>query len=83
MLKKLTELHEMARKQSRRRLALAAAHDAHAMGAVINAHQNELVDGIFIGDEEKIRAIAEESHTTFRPLPSSMNPTTPRRQQLP
>ncbi len=60
MLKKLSELHEMARKHSCRRLVLAAAHDAHAMGAVINAYKNELVDGVFIGDEETIRAIALE-----------------------
>ena len=68
MLKKLSELHEMARKHSRRRLALAAAHDAHAMGAVIHAHQNELVDGIFIGDEEKIEAIALEKSYDLSPF---------------
>lgn len=68
MLKQLSELHEMARRHSRRRLALAAAHDAHAMGAVINAHQNELVDGIFIGDEAKIKAIATEKSYDLSPF---------------
>ncbi len=58
MLTKLSELHDMARRHSRRRLVLAAAHDAHAMEAVIHAHRNELVDGIFVGDEPKIRDIA-------------------------
>ncbi len=59
MLKKITELHDMARGHSRRKLALAAAHDAHALEAVINACKNNIVSGIFIGDEQKIREIAE------------------------
>jgi len=68
MLRKLSELHEKARGHSRRRLALAAAHDAHAMGAVINAHQNKLVEGIFIGDEEKINQIARENNFDLSPF---------------
>ncbi len=60
MLKKLTELHDMARGHSRRKLVLAAAHDAHAMEAVINACKNNIVEGVFIGDEEKIRDIATQ-----------------------
>ncbi len=68
MLTKLSELHEMARQHSRRRLVLAAAHDAHAMGAVINAHQNELVDGIFIGDEKKIEEIAQTKDYDLSPF---------------
>lgn len=68
MLTKLSELHEMARKHSRRRLVLAAAHDAHAMGAVINAHQNNLVDGIFIGEEKKIREIGQAKNHDLTPF---------------
>lgn len=60
MLKKISQLHDMARGHSKRRLVLAAAHDAHAMEAVINAWQNELIDGILIGDEVKIREIAKK-----------------------
>ena len=60
MLKRLSELHDMAHGHSRRKLVLAAAHDAHAMEAVINAHQNELVDGIFIGNKKKMNEIADE-----------------------
>ncbi len=60
MPKKIAELHDMARGHTRRRLVLAAAHDAHAMGAVNNALKNDLVDGILIGDEQKIRDIASE-----------------------
>ena len=68
MLTKLSELHEMARRHSRRRLVLAAAHDAHAMGAVINAHQNDLVDGIFIGDEKKIQEIGQAKSFDLTPF---------------
>lgn len=60
MLKNLTQLHEMARSHSRRRLVLAAAHDAHALGAVVNAHHNNLIEGILIGDEKLIRETADQ-----------------------
>ncbi|MFP4065141.1 MAG: bifunctional enoyl-CoA hydratase/phosphate acetyltransferase [Bacteroidales bacterium] len=68
MLRKLSELHEKARGHSRRRLVLAAAHDAHAMGAVIHAHQNKLIEGILIGDEPKINDIASENNYDLSPL---------------
>lgn len=58
MLKQLSELHDMARGHRRRRLVLAAAHEANALGAIVNAYNNNLVDGILIGDEQKIRDIA-------------------------
>ncbi len=60
MLKKISDLHDMARGHSKRRLVLAAAHDAHAMAAVMHAYQNGLIDGVLIGDEVKIREIAEK-----------------------
>jgi len=66
MLTKLSQLHDMARGHRRRRLVLAAAHDAHAMGAVIDAWNNSLVDPIFIGDEEKIREIAEKQNQDLK-----------------
>ncbi len=68
MLTKLSELHKMARQHSRRRLVLAAAHDAHAMGAVINAHKNNLVEGIFIGDEKSIKEIGETKGFDLAPF---------------
>lgn len=68
MLQKLSELHEKARGHNRRRLVLAAAHNAHAIGAVINAHKNELIDGILIGDEPKIIEIASEKKFDLSPL---------------
>ncbi len=68
MLSKLSELHAMARSHSRRRLVLAAAHDAHAMEAVINACKNELIEPILVGDESKIRGIAEEKGMDLSPF---------------
>ncbi len=68
MLKRLSELHDMARGHSRRKLALAAAHDAHAMEAVINAHQNDLVDGVFIGDKKKMNEIAADKGFDLSPF---------------
>lgn len=62
---KIAELHDMARGHTRRRLVLAAAHDEHALGAVNNAYKNDLVDGILIGDEEKMRAIASGNNVNL------------------
>lgn len=60
MLKKLSDLHEMARSNPRKKLVLASAHDQNAMEAVVNASQNGIVDAILVGDEKKIRDIAEK-----------------------
>ncbi len=68
MLKKISQLHDMARGHRRSRLVLAAAQDAPAMGAVINAHQNGLIDAILVGDEQKIRDIAKEHKYDITPF---------------
>ncbi len=68
MLKNLSQLYDMARGHSRRKLALAAAHDVHALGAVVSARRNELIDGILIGDEAKIRQIGEEKSFDLSPF---------------
>lgn len=60
MLKKLSELHEMARSHSKKRLVLAAAHDENALEAVVNASQQGIVEGIFVGDAKKMQAIAQK-----------------------
>lgn len=57
MLKKLTELHELARKHPRKKLVVAAAHDQNAIEAVIQASNNDIVDVILVGDEVKIKEI--------------------------
>lgn len=60
MLKKLSELHEMARSHPKKRLVLAAAHDKHALEAVIHASKNGIVDAVLVGDEAKIHDICQQ-----------------------
>ncbi|MFN3554408.1 MAG: bifunctional enoyl-CoA hydratase/phosphate acetyltransferase [Bacteroidales bacterium] len=62
MLTKLSDLHQMARAHSRKRLVLAAAHDQNAIEAVVNAHQNGIIDGVLVGDEPKIREIFQKGN---------------------
>lgn len=58
MLKALTELHEMARQHERKRIVLAAAHEEHALAALVSAAKQQIIEGILIGDQEKIEALA-------------------------
>ncbi len=60
MLKNLSSLHEMARSHTKRRLVLAAAHDEHALEAVVHASEKQIIEGTLVGDLEKIRQIAEK-----------------------
>jgi phosphate butyryltransferase len=57
MLKKLIDLHEMARKHQKKKLVLAAAQDQNAIEAVVEASNNGIVDVILVGDAAKIREI--------------------------
>jgi phosphate butyryltransferase len=57
MLKKLIDLHEMARKHQKKKLVLAAAQDQNAIEAVVEASNNGIVDVILVGDAVKIREI--------------------------
>lgn len=43
-----------------RKVAIAAAHDEHALEAVFMAQEEGLIDPIFIGDRDKILTIAKE-----------------------
>jgi phosphate butyryltransferase len=58
MLTSLSELHVMARGHARKRLVLAAAHDENALEAIVNASGQQIVEGILVGDQQKIEAIA-------------------------
>ncbi len=60
MLKKLSDLHEMARKHKKKKLVLAAAHDQNALGAVVNASENNIVDVVLVGDVTQINEICEK-----------------------
>lgn len=61
MLKSLTQLHEMARSHTKKRLALAAAHDANALEAVISAQKAGIIEGILVGDQKAIEDIASKA----------------------
>lgn len=60
MLKKLSDLHELARKYQKKKLVLAAAHDQNALEAVIQASGNGIVDVVLVGDVTKINEICEK-----------------------
>ncbi len=60
MLKKISDLHELAKKGKTRKLVLAAAHDANAMDAAINASKEGIIELIMVGDKKKIEEIASE-----------------------
>lgn len=60
MLKKLSDLHELARKHQKKKLVLAAAHDQNALEAVIHASGNGIVDVVLVGDVTKINEICDK-----------------------
>ncbi len=60
MLKKLSDLHILAKKGKIKKLVLAAGHDANAMAAVMNAFRAGIIELILVGDDNKIREIASE-----------------------
>ncbi|MBW6497844.1 MAG: bifunctional enoyl-CoA hydratase/phosphate acetyltransferase [Bacteroidales bacterium] len=58
MLKKLSELQDMAHAHATKRLVLAAAHDENALEAVVNASKKGIVEAIMVGNKAKIEEIA-------------------------
>lgn len=58
MLKKLSELYDMAHAHATKRLVLAAAHDENALEAVVNASNKGIVEGILVGNRTLIEEIA-------------------------
>lgn len=58
MLTSLSQLHDLARSDKKRRLVLAAAHDDNAMEAIVSAASQQIVEGILIGDQEKMGHMA-------------------------
>lgn len=59
-MKNFQELIESLGASSKKTLVLAAAHDHHAMEAVIDAHDKGIIDYILVGDRTGILAIAKE-----------------------
>lgn len=58
MLKKISELHDMAHTHATKRLVLAAAHDENALDAVVNASKKGIIEGILVGNRAVIEEIA-------------------------
>ncbi|KAB3534368.1 bifunctional enoyl-CoA hydratase/phosphate acetyltransferase [Alkaliphilus pronyensis] len=69
MINSLSDLLKAAQTQKKMRLVVAAAQDLDVLKAVSEAKQSNIIDGILVGDEEKIRTLAEENNidlTQFR-----------------
>jgi phosphate butyryltransferase len=59
-LRKLDELIEIAKSKTTKRMAIAAAADAHVLGAVKDAVEAGIVFPILVGDESKINSILND-----------------------
>lgn len=57
-LTKLADLYELARKNGKKKVAVAVAHDEHALGAVCGVMKDGIIESVLFGDEKKIREIA-------------------------
>ncbi len=60
MLKKLSDLHAIAKKKPIKRLVLAVAQDDHSLEAVSRAAKKKYIEPILVGDADKIREIADK-----------------------
>jgi len=69
MLKKISDLHDLAKKTNPKKLVLAAAHDDNAMEAVVKAVEAGIVKGILVGNKEMILKIAEEKKINITDMP--------------
>ncbi|MCM0650601.1 phosphate butyryltransferase [Clostridium swellfunianum] len=59
MVRKLEELLSLARENSKKTIAVAAAHDKEVLKAVVEAVKLNIVDAVLVGKEQKIRELAE------------------------
>ncbi len=60
MISKLDDLVTLAKSKSTRRIAVAAAGDLDVMEAVKNAREQGIIEPVLVGDEPKIREIADK-----------------------
>lgn len=58
MLTKISQLHDLAKGANKKKLVLAAAHDANALEAVSKAYEAGIVDAILVGIKNRIEDIA-------------------------
>jgi len=61
MISTINDLYKLVEKQTvKKKLALAAADDHHALDAVYNAQKKGIIEAILVGDAKNIAAIAEK-----------------------
>ena len=60
MVKHLSEIVELAKNKTTRKIAVAAAGDQHVLEAIQNAGENGIIEPILIGDERSIKTIAKK-----------------------
>lgn len=65
MIKRLEELLDISKEMDKKTLSVAAAHDKEVLEAVTEAVKLGIVDAILVGDENKIKRIAEEENYTL------------------
>jgi phosphate butyryltransferase len=61
-IKSLNRFIDIAKSKVKKNLVVAAAEDEHVLGAVKDAVANEIIEPIFIGNKQKIDAIAAKIH---------------------
>ena len=61
MIQHLTEIVEEARKQGKKRLAVAYGQDSHTLEAVYEAYKEGLVEPTLFGDKEVIKQVCQEN----------------------
>ncbi len=62
ILKTLNDLRALVKGGPMKKLVLAAAQDQHALGAVVRAWQDNIIEPILIGDKEGIQNICAENN---------------------
>jgi phosphate butyryltransferase len=62
VLKNLNELNRLVQGGPRKKLALAAAQDQHALGAVLKAWKENIIEPVLVGDKHAIKSICESNN---------------------
>ncbi len=61
MLKKISELHDLAKSSKKKKLVLAVANDDHALEAAVKASEANIIEPILVGSKDKIKSIADKN----------------------
>ncbi len=65
----LSEILEIAKKQTSKKLVVAAAEDLHVLQAVLYASKEDIIDPILTGDSDKILDICQENELETVDIP--------------